>query len=352
MHSPRDAVIAVTHRCNARCVMCNIWTRQTPDRLAPEHMRSLPRSLRTVNLSGGEPFLRDDLPEFVREVHARCPRAIITISTNAFLPDRIETAMDAILRIDPTVRLAVSLDGLNDSHDHIRGVPGAFANALSLIERLRAKGYRGLRLSMTLSRGNLDQLLGVAEFADQRNLELGVLAAHGAKTHLGVEADVFGEIPDWLHEPFEKVISRWLRSSDPRRWLRAHFAARTYDMLMGNPWTYRCKAGEDFFFLQADGEVYHCSVQGKSMGNIVDQPWEAIWTGPAADDARAAARHCPQHCWMICTVRSVYRKRFPQVLLWIAKAKLQAHMRRFTLKNKIQRKKSDHRGTESTEVRR
>ena len=333
MQPPSDAVIAVTHRCNARCVMCNVWKRQTPDRLAPEHLRRLPASLRTVNLSGGEPFLREDLPEFVREIHARCRRAIITISTNAFLPERVETMLADILRIDPTVRLAVSLDGLEESHDKIRGLPGAFDKAMSLIKRLGAKKYAGLRLSMTLSRGNLEQLLGVAELADRLGVELGVLAAHGAKTHLGVDSDVFGEIPAWLHEPFQAVIARWLRSFDPRRWLRAHFAAQTYYTLTGRPWQFRCKAGEDFFFLQADGEVYHCSVQGKAMGNIIDQPWETLWNSPAAADARQAARHCPQHCWMICTVRSVYRTRWLQILLWIAWAKLQAHMGRFGLKH-------------------
>ncbi|MBN1553286.1 MAG: radical SAM protein [Phycisphaerae bacterium] len=335
MLSPTDAVIAVTHRCNARCVMCNVWKREEPDRLAPEHMRRLPVSLKTVNLSGGEPFLREDLPEFVREIRRRCPRAVITISTNAFLCDRIESMMDEIPRIDPTVRLAVSLDGLGDVHDNIRGVPGAYEKAITLIGRLRAKRYGGLRLSMTLSRGNLEQLCDVAELADQLGVELGVLAAHGVKTHLEVEPGVFGDFlekPAWLHEPFEAVISRWLKSSDPRRWMRAHFAAWTYYYLTDRPWRYTCRAGEDFFFLQADGCVYHCSVQGKVMGNIIDQPWEAFWYSPTAEEARKAARNCPEHCWMICTVRSVYRKKVKRILLWILWAKFRAHLGRFRLK--------------------
>lgn len=334
MPLPLDAVIAVTHRCNARCQMCNVWRRQTPDRLAPEHMRRLPRTLRTVNLSGGEPFLREDLPEFVREIRLRCPRATITISTNAFLPERIQAAMEEILRIDPKVRLAVSLDGLGEMHDEMRGLPGAFEKAKRLIESLCAKGFAGLRISMTLTRKNLEHLIGVAELADRLGVEMGVLAAHGVRTHLDVEPGVFGEIPAWLHEPFQEVVVRWLRSGCPRRWLRAHFAAGTYRYLAGHPWRYRCRAGEDFFFLQADGEVYHCSVQGRSMGNLIDQPWETIWRSPAAAAARTAARHCPQHCWMICTVRSVYRKRLPQILLWIAWAKLRSHMGWFALKHR------------------
>ncbi len=58
---PVDAVIAVTYRCNARCAMCGIWKSQPGPDLPPEVYRKLPSSLRDVNLTGGEPFLRDDL---------------------------------------------------------------------------------------------------------------------------------------------------------------------------------------------------------------------------------------------------------------------------------------------------
>ena len=90
MKDPSDAIVAVTHRCNARCVMCNVWKNTQTDVLQPLDMRKLPPALRTVNLTGGEPFLRPDLPEFVRQVRLRCPDAQITISTNAYLPDRID----------------------------------------------------------------------------------------------------------------------------------------------------------------------------------------------------------------------------------------------------------------------
>jgi MoaA/NifB/PqqE/SkfB family radical SAM enzyme len=327
MNGPSDVILAVTHRCNACCVMCNVWKSRQVDRLKPEHMRKLPPGLRTINLTGGEPFLRDDLPQFVSELHNRCPKAQITISTNAYLVERIEAMMADILAVDPSVRLAVSLDGVAEAHDRIRGRDGFYDRAMRLIERLRAGGYRGLRLSMTVSRGNVDQVVGVAELADRLGLELGVVAAHGAQTHLGVGRSDLGLMPPWLAEPFERVVAAWLRSWRPRRWLRAHFAAWTYRYLTGRPWAVRCRAGKDFFFLQADGAVYHCSVRGRMLGNLIDDDWERIWTQPAADEARQAAANCPERCWMICTARSTYRARWAEVLLWIAAAKVRAHLR-------------------------
>ena len=302
-------------------------------------MRKLPAALKTVNLSGGEPFLRADLPQFVREVRDRCGRAQITISTNGFLPDRIAEQMREIRRIDPSVRLAVSLDGIGAAHDRIRGFSGAFDRVMDLIDRLTAEGYRGLRLAMTISRENLDQVPGVAQLAERLGLELGIVAAHAAETHLGVRADdvSLGRVPGRLADELADIAARWLRSWRAKDWLRAHFACYTYSYLAGRPFRRQdaCGAGSEFFFLQADGTVYSCSVDGRAMGNIVEQDWGEIWRGPAAEAARGFAARCPLRCWMICTARSVYRAHPLRVVAWVAWRKLLGHLRLFRLKSPV-----------------
>lgn len=327
----RDAILAVTHRCNARCVMCNVWRSQSDDRIEPEHLDKLPACLRTVNLTGGEPFLRDDLDAFVLAVRRACPRATTTISTNGLLVERIVESLPRLLDADPQLRLAVSLDGIGKAHDRIRGVEGAFAKAMTLLDRLGGMGYRGLRLSMTLSAENLDELPGVADLAEKQGLELGIVAAHEAGTHLGIGEGELSAPAEPDPTPLERVIARWLRSARPKFWLRAHFAAWTWRFLTGTLPSLSCGAGRDFFFCQADGEVYSCSVCGQRMGNLVDESFEAIWTGSAADSARQSAHACPRRCWMICTARSVYRRRKLATLAWIAGAKLSAHLGRFAL---------------------
>ena len=54
---PTDAILAVNHRCNTFCAMCDIWSKPDRNELEPEFYRRLPRSLRNINISGGEPFL-------------------------------------------------------------------------------------------------------------------------------------------------------------------------------------------------------------------------------------------------------------------------------------------------------
>ncbi|MCK5558401.1 MAG: radical SAM protein, partial [Candidatus Hydrogenedentes bacterium] len=206
-----------------------------------------------------------------------------------------------------------------------------FERAVSLIERLKGSGFGGLRLSMTVSRHNIDQLVGVAGLAQRFDLELGVIAAHPAHTHLGVDKTDTGPMPARLGVAFGSVVGRWLRSWSPKQWLRGHFLGYTYRYLTGCPMRFRCRAGEDFFFLQADGTVYHCSVQGRKLGDITTDDWEQIWGNSSAADARRFARHCTERCWMICTARSVYRTKWWKIIAWILVSKLLAHLRLFRL---------------------
>ena len=101
--------------------------------------------------------------------------------------------------------------------------------------------------------------------------------------------------------------------------------------MAGQPWRFRCHAGDDFFFVQADATVYSCSVCGQKMGNLDSEDWPTIWQGAAARKARQFVRTCPRSCWMICTARSVYHRKAPQIVAWILWKKLLAHLRRFRL---------------------
>ena len=62
-----DAVLAVTYRCNARCKSCDVWKlpQGGEGELSPEEFELLPDTLRNINVSGGEPFMRPDLAEVV-----------------------------------------------------------------------------------------------------------------------------------------------------------------------------------------------------------------------------------------------------------------------------------------------
>jgi hypothetical protein len=171
----------------------------------------------------------------------------------------------------------------------------------------------------------------VAELARTRGLEIGVVAAHRCRTHMRSEQQGDAPADPRVREDFQHVLAQWLRSWRPRQWLRAHFAAGTYRYMARRSQPLHCGAGDDFFFLQADGTVYSCGSDGRAMGNLIRQEWDELWTSPAARQARAVSRSCGRNCWMVCTVRSWYRRNLWSVVGWAMWSKLLAHLRLFRL---------------------
>ena len=84
-----DASIIVTYRCPMRCKMCNIWDNPTKksEEFSPELLNKLPDRLNSVNITGGEPFVREDIEEIVKILLTKTKR--IVFSTSGFFSDRI-----------------------------------------------------------------------------------------------------------------------------------------------------------------------------------------------------------------------------------------------------------------------
>jgi len=115
------ASIIVTYRCNARCNMCDVWRYPTKasDEITPSLIRKLP-NLFFANVTGGEPFVRQDLPEIVCELRKKAKR--IVVSTNGFFTGRILS----LCKKYPDIGIRISMEGQGGSNDLIRGMPGGY----------------------------------------------------------------------------------------------------------------------------------------------------------------------------------------------------------------------------------
>ena len=83
-----NGTVIVTYRCNAKCTMCNRYKvpSRAEEEITTETIRKLPQMYFT-NITGGEPFIREDLEDIVRELYKKSDRVVI--STNGFFTDRI-----------------------------------------------------------------------------------------------------------------------------------------------------------------------------------------------------------------------------------------------------------------------
>ncbi len=158
MHLPIDAVVAVTYRCDSRCNMCNIWKLPPGKQMPPDTYSFVPDTLNDVNITGGEPFLRDDIVGLVRTIYEKAGKPRIVISTNGYQNRRIACAAPELMKIGRKVGIAVSLDGIGDVHDRIRGVEGGFKKVLETLTQLKKLGYRNVRVAFTAQRDNVNTL--------------------------------------------------------------------------------------------------------------------------------------------------------------------------------------------------
>lgn len=318
MPGPIGCVAAVTYRCNARCGMCDIWKQKSDaDReLAPSDYEWLPGSLRAVNLSGGEPFLRDDLPEIAAVVGKACPAARVVVSTNGLDPERIESAMSSMVG----VAVRVSVDAVGELHDSIRGIPGAFENAMETVDRLKKVGVKDLGLAATASGENPGELLKVKALADEKGIAFVASAVHSSPIFFGSQGD---ERPVSLETVREigEIMRSELASSRPRDWAKGYYMRGLADYVKGRPRRMACRAGTDLFYLDPWGGVFPCNIQGVKMGNVRDGSYAEL-KRRSADRVDPAVRDCREQCWMVCTVGPPMRRRPLRPLCWIAGAKL------------------------------
>jgi len=317
MLMPVDALVAVTYRCNARCAMCGIWRAEPSEELPPEAYRRLPSSLRDVNLTGGEPFLRDDLPAVHEAVRAACPRVHTVVSTNGLLTERIVSMARRMAQAEPHIAVAVSLDGPQEVHDEMRGVRGAYDRALRTVRALRDAGVDNLRLAFTATGRNLGHLSRVYHLSLDLGVQFTCAVQHGSSHYFHLPPPEERLPPAQLAEQLAPVIRRELRTLSPRRWARAYFMAGLHQFATRGVRPLDCRAGRDFFFLDPSGEVYTCNGAEFRMGNLVRDRFERLWTSPQAEEARRKADLCRSGCWMVCTARTAVKRHWVRVAWWV-----------------------------------
>lgn len=160
---PAHLILHVTNRCNLRCRTCFRADRDDNDELSLQEIDEIASyfdKLLWLEISGGEPFVREDLIDILLRFNAKS----ISIATNGYDPEAI---YDTVKRLRDTSRaiinIAVSLDGFQSTNDDIRG-PGTFQRALKTLKMLKKLEGVIVSANTVLSQRNLDELFPFMEF--------------------------------------------------------------------------------------------------------------------------------------------------------------------------------------------
>jgi MoaA/NifB/PqqE/SkfB family radical SAM enzyme len=313
---PRDAILAVNHRCNTFCVMCDIWSRPDRHELPPDFYRRLPRSLRNINISGGEPFLRDDLPEIVRVLRDHLDRPRVVFSTNGVLTEKIVGQVSEMARLG-AVAVRVSVDGLGEVHDRIRNHKGCFDKAIATIRGLREAGVHDLGLACTGSKDNPGALGDVKRLAESLGVDYVSSVVHSSEVYFGDQNDMVPR-DDRTRGDLLQIATKQLRSRRPKDWFRAYYTDGMIDYIDGKRRREPCTALTDHIHVDHHGVVYPCNVLNRPLGDLTKTSWEELEANPETRRVLEAVHGCRIQCWMSCTVAPGMKRRPLVPLRWIA----------------------------------
>jgi len=309
-----DGIVAVTYRCNCKCVMCDTWKYPSPkgEEIRPADMEKLPALVR-LNLTGGEPFIREDLDQILAVVKRKAQRVVI--SSNGLLTERILSVMGR----HREVGIRISFDGARPTHDLIRGVPGIHDKALATLRGLKSLGVRDLGIAVTISDQNAAELAPLYQFARREGVELASSILHNAYYFHKMDNAIADKVQ--VEAGIRELMAAYLASSSPKDWFRAYFTRGIIAQLHGLPRGLKCTMGSDSFFIDPYGTLRPCNVMDFAFGNLKEEGFDAIWNGPRALETRARVACCAENCWMIGSVGHLMRSRPWSPFAWIVRNK-------------------------------
>lgn len=318
--NPITVTYSVTAACQSRCKTCQIGAMfcQDPSRakkdLTLDEIEKIFASMKPVyffNMSGGEPFLRKDLPDIVRLACKYLKPRVIHTPTNAIMTDRIIENTEKILKIireyDPTVPFTVkpSIDGVGEKHDEIRGVKGNFEKLLKTIEGLKKLEEKydnfHLELGTVISNFNIDHLDEIEDFVHTLGVESYRNEVAECRTEffnledpITPPADVYQRlIKDFARKVEENIASKksLAKTTEALRVVYYDIAGR---ILAEKRQVIPCYAGVSNVHINFDGGVWPCCVLGydQEMGNLREYGYDfqKLWHSEKARQVRKYIR--------------------------------------------------------------
>ncbi len=314
-----EAAIIVTYRCNARCHMCNIWEHPTKnnEEISPTFLEKLP-PLDFCNITGGEPFLRNDIEDIVKILNTKAKRVVI--STNGYFTERILE----VVKEYKDIGIRISIEGLPNANDELRGIKNGFDRGLRTLLELHRMGLKDIGFGITVSDRNARDMIELYQLAKAMGVEFATAIIHNS--YYFHKYDNVIKKREEVIECFKILIKELLKTKRIKNWFRAYFNYGIINYINGKSRLLPCEAGTENFFVTPSGNIVPCNGSDEPwvMGNIKAKSWEEIWYGERAEEIRKRVKNCQKNCWMIGTAAPVMKKYIKVPIKWVIKNKIRS----------------------------
>jgi len=288
---PYVCMFSVTNNCTSQCIMCNFWKQDHKDELTLNEIKDIFsqdffKDIEVVSITGGDPLLRQDLAEIIDIIYAQVKKPMC-VATSGLLPHKLDELLSK--KKNKLSGIHLSIDGLEEVHNYIRGRTDAFRRTVECIEVVRKHGFAP-GITMTAMKANYDQLLKTKEYF--RDCTFGYKTVQCSKFYFGDNKD----FDITLDENMKASLIEQIRQIP----ITNLYTAFLEDWILYGRRPLPCYAGLASFYLDSTGNIYPCVHKG-SWGNVRQTPIDQIWQSPQAVRFRNMHKNC-QDCYERCSV--------------------------------------------------
>ena len=304
--TPPFVVLFINSLCNMKCEHCFYWRQlNAPDDLTFDEMVALSKDLgpiENLNLSGGEPFLREEFGEICKQFIRHNGVKEIYVPTNGYFRERTVKQIRSTLE-EPSLRLFVaeiSLDGMPELHDTFRVSKNAFKKAMETYDALAELQLEDPRLQIhansCATADNMNDIRMLTTFLFDRCPKIShhnLAMIRGDRKNPSLQ----GPKLDEYQQLYEYVRSLWAPREEGRygslmepmlQWAKVRTAREQRQVVP-------CRAGMLTGVIYANGDVSLCE-QHEPIGNLRQDSFKEIWHGEEARKLRASIKAKECHC--------------------------------------------------------
>ena len=333
---PVSLINFITQRCNARCPHCFLDFSGKVDELSAENIAKIADTsgpcLRNIALTGGEPFLREDISDIVDAWLLNSTAQSMTISTNGSMPDRIEKLLQKATRHKKQLAFSFSYDLIGKAHSDYRKVKDLHLTVIESQKIVLKHPDTSVTFQITLSPGNVDVAEEVYDhlIREVGAKSVGCIIIRGenadslppemrqklADTYVRIQQRILHDSRSGTLEglPSSKLTGALINAKNKFVWQEIH------DTFVSNRFIAPCRAGSLFGIIYADGDVAPCETLPDRFGNLRDNGFDLmqLWNSEKAEKIRKrivdGKCRCTYECSWIVNIFSAPRY-YPKLLV-------------------------------------
>jgi radical SAM protein with 4Fe4S-binding SPASM domain len=283
---PFFLILYVTARCNARCKMCYYWDNivewRSRSHLELDEIEKITNninSLQQLTISGGEPFLRQELAEICTLFRKNCNVQFITIPTNGILTGKTELIMKEALSKNPDVhfRIGLSMPEMGEELDELYGVKNSFKQHQETFQMLKSlrRTYSNLNIDVGIvyNKYNADRTREIIDYVIE-NMDgcNPIVSVVRGKPRLEESKDIsiseLQHIYEHVKESIPKLNNR--PCGDFMNLMRDMVHEITVETLRDQKMVVPCEAGKKLMVIYDNGDLYPCELLEENLGNVRD----------------------------------------------------------------------------------